>query len=512
MIECTENNTKLQLNEPALKKGGEGAIYTIEGHENVVAKIYTSRQDAMAREEKIREMVKLSKNPGFIQSGILDKVAWPLASLYDESGKFNGFGMKKVKSSLELQNLYSYSLNENKKTISTLEKVATLIDLCSAVEKLHGQHQVIGDFGPNNIKIAGHCQIKIVDADSCHFHTDQKVYPCVVCSAGYIAPELLKRCKGTTYKELFETTDQTFTVETDRFALAIHCFRMLMNGCHPYLCKPKSVEDSTPMPTLDNRVEAGEIPFFVEVENCTIPSWTPDLKSFPMPIQKLFKRAFVEGHRDPSARPTATEWKKALTDYKAKMCECKKNPKHWYWKHAKCCPYCKAEKNGKSNMISAMSAARKLQPAKKRLVKKKINNIENSFGKLSTHAKLYWIFSVFFAAILHNLLGVKLYAPLYYAFCGNEYPAIELIGPVGSIISAVAGVILFNAKWASVVRRKNNQYRWYDFMLAQLTGIGFAIGFGILLAMAVIAVVVGLYVLAIIFMLIILKIIFSALS
>lgn len=507
MIVRTKNNTRIQLNEPALKKGGEGAIYTIEGYENVVAKIYTSRQDAMAREEKIREMVKLSKNPDFIQSGILDKVAWPLASLYDESGQFIGFGMKKVKSSLELHNLYSFSLNENKKTISTLEKVSTLIDLCSAVEKLHGQHQVIGDFGPRNIKIAGRCQVKIVDADSCHFRTNQKVFPCMVCSPGYVAPEILKNCKGTTYKKYFETGGQTFTVETDRFALAIHCFRMLMNGCHPYLCKPESTEDSTPMPSLDNRVEAGETPFFVEVKNCTIPSWTPDLKSFPISIQKLFERAFVEGHSDPSVRPTATEWKKALTDYKAKMRECKKNPKHWYWKRKKICPYCEAEKMGKQSMITALAVAKnqKFQPEKKNFPQEKTKKLDNSFGQLTVHAKIFWSLSVLFAALLHVVLGACIYAPLYGAFCGNEYPAVVWIGPVGSIISAIWGVILFS-------RKKNNYYRWYDFIFAQLMGLGFAVGFGIFFAVAVIAVVVGLYVLAIIFMLIIIKIVVSAFS
>lgn len=36
----------LTLQEPAIKSGGEGAVYNILGYKNVVAKIYLSKSDA----------------------------------------------------------------------------------------------------------------------------------------------------------------------------------------------------------------------------------------------------------------------------------------------------------------------------------------------------------------------------------------------------------------------------------------------------------------------------------
>ena len=43
----------LTLQEPAIKSGGEGAVYNILGYKNVVAKIYLSKSDAKERESKI---------------------------------------------------------------------------------------------------------------------------------------------------------------------------------------------------------------------------------------------------------------------------------------------------------------------------------------------------------------------------------------------------------------------------------------------------------------------------
>lgn len=77
---------------------------------------------------------------------------------------------------------------------------------------------------------------------------------------GYVAPELIKACKGTTYADC---PGPTFTEETDNFSLAIHCFRMLMNGCHPFICQRQLKRaGSAPAPkSTDKRIECGETPF-----------------------------------------------------------------------------------------------------------------------------------------------------------------------------------------------------------------------------------------------------------
>lgn len=507
----TETNKMLLCEEPAIKSGGEGAVYNIAGYNKVVAKIYLSKSDAKEREEKICAMAALSRTRGFRNTNILNDIAWPLAPLYNKAKEFIGFGMSKVTSKYELDNVYSLS-QKTSAGMTTKEKIKTLISLCSIVERLHAYGQIFGDFNPNNIKIDSNCDVKFVDSDSYHFNAGKKVYPCIVCAPGYVAPELIKKCKGTTYAEYFEKGGITFTKETDRFALAIHCFRMLMNGCHPYTCKKQAKNlGSTAAPSTDKRVEKGETPFFVSVPNYSTPDWAPDISCLPMYIRKLFERAFVDGHTNPSARPSAGEWKKALEQYKNEITFCGQNPLHYYWNRLSDCPYCLAADRGTKNLIATMGASIRPQMNVNR-GNTKINNPAASAGNvpgfmnitakpLKTGKKVkpknavsYWVITMMLAITLQALLGLYVYAPLY-AMIGEDL--ITCIGTVITGIVAIAGVVVYGLKWSGA-NRSPYKYRWYDYILSQLTGIGFVVGTVVAVALIIVIVVVVMYILALI--------------
>lgn len=515
----TLSGKMLTLEEPAIKSGGEGAIYNIIGYNNVVAKIYLSKSDAKERENKIREMSSLSETAGFQNTKILDDVAWPLAPLFNKTKEFIGFGMKRVLAKFELDDIYSLSQRTNA-GMSTDEKIKTLISLCTVVEKLHSCGQVFGDFNPNNIKIDNNCNVKFVDSDSYHFNAGKTVYPCVVCAPGYVAPELMKKCKGTTYSEYFEKGGVTFTKETDNFSLAIHCFRMLMNGCHPFTCKKHAKNiGSTPAPSVDKRVERGETPFFVNVANYSTPDWAPDISCLPSYLYKLFERAFVDGHTNPSSRPSATEWKNALSRYQGETTHCKDETRHYYWNQLQSCPYCVAAEKGKGTLIASMMGTKRNQmninrgiaqslpsmiagvssgAGAKTTVKNALGNSTNvkATQKKSQNAVLYWFITITCAVIIHTLLGMYAYAPIYLSLAGEEW--VMWIGSIGSCIAAIAGVVIYGLKWSDV-----NSYpygfNWYDYILSQLTGLGFAIGFGIALAVVAIVVMIVFYILATVF-------------
>ena len=148
----TLSGKMITLQEPAIKSGGEGAVYNIIGYNNVVAKIYLSKADAKERESKIREMSSLSETLGFRNIHILDDIAWPLAPLFNKAKEFIGFGMSRITAKFELDDIYSLSQKTNA-GMNTDEKIKTLISLCTVVEKVHSCGQIFGDFNPNNIKI-----------------------------------------------------------------------------------------------------------------------------------------------------------------------------------------------------------------------------------------------------------------------------------------------------------------------------------------------------------------------
>ena len=330
---------ELTLVEPPLGSGGEGSVYAISGY-NRVAKIYAA--DAVSHRAKIEAMASIYG--GIAANPSLKEVAWPLAPLYGDKARksFVGFGMRRISKSTRLADLYNYNPGMSG-TIPMCERIDFLVELAQMVDALHGLGQVIGDFNDNNIPVLAGGHAALVDADSFHVSVGGRLYKCEVCKPGYVAPEVIRNTRGTTYAE---ATKETFTKETDRFSLAVHIFKMLFNGVHPFHCvslpdKSGSVPAAIP---IEKRVERGETPFFKSVPGVKLPAYAPRLSDFPDYLTSCFRRAFVDGRSNPSARPTASEWAKVLVRYRSDITVTCSHASHAHWKGAKGCPYCEADK------------------------------------------------------------------------------------------------------------------------------------------------------------------------
>ncbi len=330
------NKQQYQLNDIPIKKGGEGAIHTVQGKSNLLAKIYLAPAKSPELQEKITLMVK---NPP--RKDILDQIAWPIDTLSDAGGNFVGFVMPKLSIDVELGDVYKYPAKKNI-TLTGEQKVIIAVNICRVISAIHDLDYVFGDFNPCNIGVNltnGH--VAFLDTDSYHI-TDKargKTYRCNVCLNGYVAPELIKKCKNISYSN---APLPTFTKETDLFSLAIHVFKLLMNGFTPYNGIPENERSSTASPGVGNAAiemdhycfKAGNRPLSVAV----LP-----LQAFPNDIQMLFTRAFDEGHQNPSRRPSANEWDKALTNYHSNLKKCSNNPMHFHYNGLQNCPYCEAD-------------------------------------------------------------------------------------------------------------------------------------------------------------------------
>lgn len=477
----TLKQTPLTLKEPALSSGGEGAVYEIEGFPNRVVKIYHEAKDARKREEKIRAMVEIAGETQFKAANIAENIAWPLSPVLDAGGNVIGFGMNRIKADKELDDLYAYPPKND--TFSIKEKLKILINLCDVIERLHLIRQIFGDFNPNNIKVKADGTVNFVDADSYHIKKRGKEYKCVVCAPGYVAPELIKKCRGTTYEAC---TQETFTVNTDRFALAIHIFRMLMQGVHPFMCERQIIKGgSLPAPkSTDKRVENGETPFFKNIPNYSVPTYAPNLNAFPPYLRELFKKAFVDGYTNPDARPSATEWKVQLMRFQKELVKCNHgNKAHYYWKGYHTCPYCEAD-------------ARYNQKMKQLLPTKAGNNSTNTYTapkvatptpKVTTgtakhssvpirrNSSFFWLITMVGMVALQVLLALYVLPEAYWELFGNDTWA--TIGVVGSVLTGCGGTIWYNT-------RTCRTYAWYEYIFSLLISVGFAAGFAIALAIA----------------------------
>lgn len=490
------------LADHALNSGGEGAIYEIIGYPRKVIKKYHHAADAKKREDKIKEMVKISATSSFSSARLAQDVAWPLSQIFDHNHDFVGFGMNKISFSTELDDLYVYPAKQNLH-VTIKDRIDCLISLADVVDRIHRAGLVFGDGNPDNLKIRNDYSVCFIDVDSFHFNSGGITYKCEVCAPGYVAPELIKACKGMTYADC---PGPTFTEETDNFALAIHCFRMLMNGCHPYICQRQIKRvGSAPAPkSTDKRIEAGETPFFRSVPHYTVPSYAPDINALPPYIRDLFKRAFVGGHNDPKARPTPGEWKQALTRFRNEVKRCGKNHSHYYWRSNCTCPYCDADKRYTNKMSTSMVATGKNASAKAMATSNANTTsyttpIAASFASSAatkpssgSSSFLFWSITVVLSLILVAILGNSILPELYYSIAGDE--TIMMIGTIGGCISGFVGTIVYNSCWTR--GRFLKDYRWYEYVLSILTCCGFTFGFGIGMGLVYLAVMAIIYVIA----------------
>ncbi len=323
-----------------IASGGEGEIFDIIGMPDYVAKVFRFDKRTTERERKLSVMISVKPN-------VVEQYAWPSDVIY-ENGKFAGYIMPKIQGKEKLRDIYVYDKRQGKPWSLY---IAVAKNVAAAVHNVHEIHQVIGDLNPENILVnPSDGMVTLVDTDSYHISDSRRTYRCEVGMPEYVAPEL----QGIHFPS---APLPTYTETTDRFALAVLIFALLMNGAHPFACKIISGSSSKFQP-IDN-MQKGYCAFFPETcsGNMDIPRYAPSITSLPDGIQKLFKRAFIEGRRDSSVRPSAEEWYNELERLEDNLKTCLKNNQHIYYYGAKDCPWCEVTRKMHSVSQSAFSSS-----------------------------------------------------------------------------------------------------------------------------------------------------------
>ena len=339
------NSEQYQLEQKPFSSGGEGDVYKIIGKNDRVAKIYHPDRITQELEEKIKYMAK--KRPS---SSILNQVAWPLEAVYDSNSRFRGFVMPKLDITASLGEIYVYPPRIG---INYQQRLIIAQNICAVISEVHRAGYVFGDFNPNNIGVnlnTGYAYF--LDTDSYHIVIDKnanQAYRCTVCLDGYVAPELIIKCDSYQRNNPKDTRDlyakvslDTFTEYTDNFALAIHVFKLLMNGFTPFNGINEDETVSTASPGLGNIAVRRDNYCFKPGKKPQSPA-VPPLNVLPDDIAELFTRAFIEGRSRPERRPSATEWHKALGRYEASLVKCSVNSSHMYRRGLSGCPWCEAD-------------------------------------------------------------------------------------------------------------------------------------------------------------------------
>jgi len=337
--------TTYTLDPVPIGSGGEGDVYRVLGGDGKVAKLY--KPGALTQELINKLMVMIEHPPN---DSVLSQVAWPLDLVGTEPGTSCGFVMPELGINAELGEIYKYPATL---PLSTKQKINIAQNICVVISEVHKAGYVFGDFNPRNIGLDKNTGlVSFLDTDTYHVENKEKgeVYRCIVCASGYAAPELLEKCSdyvaavpAASKSAYAETPLPTFTKETDNFALAIHIFKLLMNGYTPFggIIETASVSQSSPG-VGDAAVRRDSYCFKPGYKHQS--AAIPPLEALPQEIADLFTRAFIVGKADPRQRPDAVEWHKALSSYEQSLISCADNALHQYDRKNSKCPFCEADR------------------------------------------------------------------------------------------------------------------------------------------------------------------------
>ena len=453
MIFKGKSGTSYKIIEPAIGNGGEGSVYKINGMPNFVLKEFIDSKRTEGRERKLLTMIA---SP--VSNKIMEHVTWPKDVVY-KNGRFAGYVMPKINNNKNLNVMYK-PLKENKKK-EFIKKILIAQNFCVAINSVHSAGQVCGDLNPNNITVnSNEGTVTLVDTDSYHIteKNRNRVYRCEVGMPDCLAPEIHEKMKK--YKRLDTAPLPTFTRQTDLFALAVHIFALLMNGCHPFANAVDLSQNhaSVAAPQPIENIRNGFFPFYMNKSGLTIPKYAPKFDQLPEKIRKLFIRAFVDGHKNPQVRPDAVEWYNALEWYKDSI---------------------------KTNklfvpVIPQPKPQPKPQPTTNTTTKATTNTTTNTKPQPNLFASkmMFWFLTV--------IISLGVYIRYYYNITvpinGDGYINSSIINLIvqiirlGTIICGLIGTVLYNTLLSN--KGKIYGYKWYHYFLSVLTSIiGLNIGY-----------------------------------
>jgi serine/threonine protein kinase len=323
--------------EAEIGAGGEGDVFAIRDGKGHCAKI---RNKPVQGEqlEKLNTMLAFPPRDLCYEQMGHHSVAWPEKLLFQDIrlARCRGFVMPEVDRNRfkDAGNFASYDVRRREQqpqAITWRHLYNAACNLASTVAAIHGRGHCIGDLKRDNVKMDNAGLICLVDCDSFQIRNPEtgKTYRCPVGTDEYMAPEILGR----------NCPDFDRTTETDSFALGVLLFQLLMEGFSPYACAVRGTDRSE---ENDPRhlIKRGLFPYGLKSGTVGPPVPAPPFEILPAQIRDLFRRCFVEGHKEPGARPSASEWFRALEAHRSDFVRCEQNENHLYLDHLRACPWC----------------------------------------------------------------------------------------------------------------------------------------------------------------------------
>ena len=348
MVLYNSDGRAYELADGALGLGREGSVYRIVG-EPLVAKVYHNPTPETAR--KIEAMAGILSVLYERKKPLLLQLAWPFEALYERPDGlwFKGFLMYGVPEGyVSIDAVSQFPANPVAPSLDERQKIKMLINLCNVTAELHDIGITISDWNPRNILVGEQGSLMLLDTDSYGFTLSGVTYGTTCAAPGFIAPEVLKLMESTGIGDFgglaAATKAPVFTPRTDDFALAVHIFKMLNCGVHPFSGDldldfyDLDDDDIPPAPSLNTCIREGQSPFIGTQVGYAVPDYALGLNDFPFLLSEAFRRSLYDNWVE--ERISARVWARLLDRYLSEAIECPRG--HLYASQHEC-PYCRGE-------------------------------------------------------------------------------------------------------------------------------------------------------------------------
>lgn len=335
--------------------GGEATVYILKDRPDWLAKIYKPAP----RPNYARKLNWMVAHPPANPTSGLDhsSLAWPSELVYDSRRKLAGYLMPYIQGTTSI--LEVFNPRRRTETLPGFDRRylhRTARNLAATLEVLHSSGYVVGDLNESNVLVTPSALVTLIDADSFQVQEQRNgrliSYPCPVGKLEYTAPEL----QGKMMEKVLRLPQH------DSFGLGVLIFQLLMEGNHPF--RAQWLRKGEP-PPIETRIAQGLFPYTASASSpVSPPRNAPSLDSLHPALVALILRCFVDGQRDPTRRPSPTEWEQGIREAEKGLILCSRG--HIYSLHLPACPVCPPEapvkKPHQAQRTARTNAARKAYP------------------------------------------------------------------------------------------------------------------------------------------------------
>ena len=319
---------------PKIASGGQGEIFVVNSPaRSALKRFHESELKAVPDlRRRIETMVAQAPKRGAATGHV--RLTWPTAVVLDR-GRFVGFLMPllDVRETVELHRVSNPSDRRNPiggnawiHNFNWRYLVTTAANLATVVSGLHPD-VVIGDFNERNVRVSREALVTLIDCDSMQVTnplTGERFY-CGVHRPEFLAPELAGANLRSTLRH----------PSSDLYPLAIDIYQLLLEGEHPFRGRWGGTGEKPPVPQLARNGVWSHGPGTLKPRRTA-----PNIGILPAEITGLFRRAFEQGARRPTARPPADEWERQLRSLAGNLADCPRDRRHVYYRALPTCPWC----------------------------------------------------------------------------------------------------------------------------------------------------------------------------